>query len=54
VKAELELKMEKALKETRPEKWGKVQGYNKKAMVSRPPPPLTSSPPLTLHLTSFL
>jgi len=41
VKAELELKMEKALKETRPEKWGKVQGYNKKAMVYRPPPPFT-------------
>jgi len=31
VQAELELKMEKALRETRPEKWDKVKGYTKKA-----------------------
>jgi len=31
VQAELEMKMDKALRETRPEKWGKVQGYVKKA-----------------------
>jgi hypothetical protein len=32
--AELEMKMDKALRETRPEKWGKVQGYVKKAAVT--------------------
>jgi len=32
VQAELELKMQKALREVRPEKWGKVEGYNKQAM----------------------
>jgi len=31
VQAELEMKMEKALRETRPEKWGKVSGFTKKA-----------------------
>ena len=34
VQGELELKMEKALRETRPEKWDKVKGYTKRAQVA--------------------